>query len=200
VEVPEMNKCDIVLVKAAVFGSTNDRPAVHDHMPLGASASIVKMIHRPKMDGITRNLWRVQYTKAWEGIITGYSFRNTGRVLGGTDYEDPGYLYEDKRHKVIMVQPLYTNRWLKPIACLAEDIVSMQPKANLLKKKSAEILENRELEDHVVCLFCGEVFDVTITPTMIYEEVEARKKCPHCGGKMILGTVVYCSAEEPDEM
>ena len=126
-----MKKRDVVVVRAAVFGSTGDWPTLktiaeytggHVAMPHDERLT---MVHEAKYGPSKRNLWRYEYETPWLGMVTGWSFRQTGnRVSGGGGWDDyePGYLAADKYHKVLMVQPLHTERWLRPVACREEDV------------------------------------------------------------------------------
>lgn len=129
-----MKKRDVVVVRAAVFGSTGDWPTLktvaehtggHVAMPYDERLT---MVHEAKYGPSKRNLWRYEYETPWLGIVTGWSFRQTGNIVSGggswDDYE-PGYLASDKYHKVLVIQPLHTERWLRPVACREEDVVKV---------------------------------------------------------------------------
>jgi hypothetical protein len=76
-------------------------------------------------------LYRVFFHSPIVGIVVGESYRATGIYHPSEMEEDfAGHIWwtepsldEDKRHKVIMVQPTHTNRWLQPYPCLEEDLV-----------------------------------------------------------------------------
>lgn len=55
-----------------------------------------------------------------KGMIIGYSFIRTGNV---PLENEPGYFNDIKDNKVWLVEPIInTERYLKPIRCLADDI------------------------------------------------------------------------------
>ena len=128
-------KGSIVSVKASVFGSRGETllpktPVDADKYVYGAvDTKNLSMHHKSRYSSSPgspqRNLWRYTYPQPWQGIVVGWSTRQTGKVYppsgGYYDYE-PGYLQVDKTFTVFMVQPLDTNRWVRPIACLEEDL------------------------------------------------------------------------------
>jgi len=131
----ESKKGQVVLVKAFVFSAKGGRwklfaeayrnGANHDDVP-NVTGDQLTMIHEA-WGGYSNklNLWRYEYSRPVLGMVVGWSFRQTGEsVPSSGSYDDyfQGYLAADKRHKVIMVQPLANERWLRPIACLEEDI------------------------------------------------------------------------------
>ena len=63
-----------------------------------------------------------RFKSEFEGIVVGISHRMTG-VCEVCHSEGIGELTNTSRHPVVMVQPLYTQRWLKPHACLNKDLV-----------------------------------------------------------------------------
>lgn len=124
-------KGDVVLVAASVFTESGRDTKPHEitlsaliHATnRGVRHDNLTLLHRGKKDwtGTTRDLWRYQYDAPWRGLVIGFGFRQTGAVHHGS-YDDPGYLTVDKRHTVIMVEPLDTTRFLQPIACLEDDL------------------------------------------------------------------------------
>lgn len=114
-----MNKGDIVRIKATVEGRTV-------YYSAGRRREIRRM-PEPK----NRN-----YT----GIVLGYSFIRTGEKVDGKYYDDPNYLRIEKHHRVIVVEPFEqdntwwhgdkfkTNRYLKSVRCLEEDLELMEEK------------------------------------------------------------------------
>jgi len=129
-----MNKGNVVVVKAAVFGSLGDWPMLKTvSRNTGGYIAVphderLTMVHEAKYGPRKRNLWRYEYETPWIGMVTGWSVRKTGdSVPSGGDWDDyeQGYLREDKSHKVVMIQPLRTERWLRPIACLEEDVTKV---------------------------------------------------------------------------
>lgn len=89
------------------------------------------VIHEPSkefLDGVskyhsTHRIRRLRRrNRVFVGMVIGYTFRQTGYQYVGYDYEDPTYLNEDKRHFVYLVEPIDRQRWLKPFACLPNDL------------------------------------------------------------------------------
>lgn len=81
------------------------------------------LIHSPKNEYNAKRLYRQRVN--FEGMVIGYSFLSTGNNSQGSYYEDdyePGYLMEDKRHKVWLVELLGSQRYTKPLACFEEDL------------------------------------------------------------------------------
>ena len=112
-----VSKGDIVNIKAYVFtsyGRSVDEGKIRD---FGTN------IHQPKGSGLIKALFRFSFSHPWVGIVLGKSYRATGRYHS-VQYDDTlPYLIEDKRHSVIMVQPLDgTQRYYEPIPCLEEDL------------------------------------------------------------------------------
>ena len=68
------------------------------------------------------------------GIVLGYSFLKTGKIIKGNYYDEPKHLEVEKSHRVIVVEPLEqnrpfpnngkfkTNRYLEPVRCFEEDL------------------------------------------------------------------------------
>ncbi|NIQ88653.1 MAG: hypothetical protein GWN93_06060 [Deltaproteobacteria bacterium] len=130
-------KGSIVTVKASVLGARGSTlvpefPAHNElckHVRGAADTKNVRMYHTSRYSSSPgspqRNLWKYDYPQPWRGIVVGWSTRQTGKVYpaGGDMYDyEPGYLQVDMTFTVIMVQPLDTNRWVRPIACLEEDL------------------------------------------------------------------------------
>lgn len=122
----QFKKGNIVTVKACVFCSTLGRPTLseqHEHTSGFATMGkkLLTLVHEVKAGFRSRNLWRFEYHEPWTGIVTGYSFRRTGDSWPN-DYDAQGYLTVDKSHRVVMVQPLRSERWLRPVTCLEGDL------------------------------------------------------------------------------
>lgn len=69
-----------------------------------------------------RPLMRIAEDKPWLGVVVGYSVRISGVLLRGDGWDNPGSLVNDKRHPVIMVEPVDTERWTDPTPCLESDL------------------------------------------------------------------------------
>ena len=86
------------------------------------------VIHWPKQDEYsesTKVLIRRRITPAFPGIVIGYTRKATGNFHATTYYgpeEEPSYLAQDKRHLVVVVEPLGDNQYRKPWLCLEEDL------------------------------------------------------------------------------
>ena len=110
-----MKKGDVVIVRAYALTSYNDMET------LGA-----ELVHCPKGTWKSKKLYRQKAHEPWTGLVVGTSYRATGHYdSGATDMystPDPPYLIEDKRHPVVMVQRLDTERWLRPVACFDADL------------------------------------------------------------------------------
>lgn len=68
-----------------------------------------------------RNFVKV-HCEVWEGVVVGWSTRISGEHVPGYDWDNPGELRQAQTHKVLMVIPLYTQRWTPPYACIPEDL------------------------------------------------------------------------------
>ncbi len=124
-----MQKGDIVLVTKSVF--TKDKT----HRQLKEEK--VEILDDTDDDfrrGIfSRPLRYIVHQKPFEGLVVGWSIRISGihhvgidnsGIFDGGDFE-PGFIDNAVYHKVIMVQPLDTERWIKPIPCLEEDLENL---------------------------------------------------------------------------
>ena len=120
-----VKKGDVVLVRA-VISTKNDPKPYSANWP-------GEIIHQPD-DEIKsgyhnrqkRVMRRHTLINPMECLVVGRSTRITGMYhmgIGSYDNFDPGYLYNTTTHKVIIVQPMDTQRYIKPYACLEEDIV-----------------------------------------------------------------------------
>lgn len=59
------------------------------------------------------------------GVVVGWSTRISGIYYPGKsswDEYDPGDIRDTQVHKVIMIEPLTTEQWIKPLACIEEDL------------------------------------------------------------------------------
>ncbi|MEA1999422.1 MAG: hypothetical protein U9N61_08900 [Euryarchaeota archaeon] len=77
-------------------------------------------------DGYRKLFRRVHETK--NCMVVGVSHRVTGKhttTCEGPPWDEAtiGYLFNSKSHRVILVEPLHTNRWITPYACLESDVV-----------------------------------------------------------------------------
>lgn len=118
----KFKKGDIVLVKASVYTKERVASQCKPHIDV-----YPKTIHTPeKAKDMSRKnlrkLYRIEYKKPFQGIVTGWSTRLTGIHQPSWNYDDVGYIKSDKAHKVIMVQSMDTQRWLKPMPCLEKDL------------------------------------------------------------------------------
>ena len=115
-----MNKGDVVKVHAIV-----DANYILPHNTDGG------LIHNPPLEhSIKKRLFHYP-VNPWIGIVVGTSYRATGYYYSGQrsgsfrfddDLPEPPSLSSDKLHLVIMVQPLSTQRWLRPATCLEKDL------------------------------------------------------------------------------
>ena len=115
-----LKKGDVVWVHAVVEASCGD--ARHEHE---SSVTLIHIPDKKKWPSMIKRLYRVSLEPPERGIVVGESYRATGwyqdsRFNDG-DWE-PAYLQEDKRHPVVIVQPLDNPRYLKPWACLPNDL------------------------------------------------------------------------------
>jgi len=107
-----VKKGDRVLVKAIVTTFyTDSRVSEED---------ACAFVHIPKGTGLIKVMITLDSEEPWLGLVMGYSYRATGHYYTGNDGE--GHLAEDQRHKVWLVQPLETHRYLQPTACREEDL------------------------------------------------------------------------------
>lgn len=110
-----MNKGDIVKAKACVWTK-------YLKYPIREAEIFGELKHIPKGGGLVKCLIRFQYGGPIVGVVEGYSYRATG-WYGYEDMDCPAHLMEDKRHKVVRVQPLDgTSRYYEPLVCLEEDL------------------------------------------------------------------------------
>jgi len=117
-----LKKGDVVWVRAVV--ETSCGAARHEHEP---GVSLVHIPDKKKWPtpGLRKRMYRVSLEPPERGLVTGESYRATGWYLGSHfndgDWE-AAHLQEDMRHPVIIVQPLDNPRYLKPWACLSQDL------------------------------------------------------------------------------
>lgn len=111
----EFEKGDVVLVAATVKSTVNW---------MGSSCEVAFRPEKTKgaHPGDVRILLRCP--EKFRGLVVGVSVRKTGvrRDPSGYDRFAERYLADEVRHPVVMVEPLWTKRWLEPRACLAEDL------------------------------------------------------------------------------
>lgn len=102
-----------------------DRVLVHATVYCGYQVLRDKIIYEPVQEcqpGLKRSLARSVVDKPYEALVVGYSYRQAG-IKTWDEYEgSSNYLMHTKRHSVVMVQPTWTSRWLRPYACLEEDL------------------------------------------------------------------------------
>jgi hypothetical protein len=72
-------------------------------------------------------LFRSPEKRSWRGLVIGRSYLATGNFVSHIIAKDYGsymekYLEEDKRHVVFKVIPLSTERFIKPLCVLEEDL------------------------------------------------------------------------------
>jgi len=140
-----MDKGSIVRVRAIVFahqvpgGHVYPRPHIPDNLisllqqrqegfQLNTFADANVLVNTvfdprdampPREEGSRRRcLFRLHLPVPIEGLVTGVSYLCTGRVSGYEYCE----LRSVRRFSVYVVQPLYTNRWLRPWRCLPGDL------------------------------------------------------------------------------
>lgn len=65
---------------------------------------------------------------AFEAVVVGHSVRITGIVYSGRSSDDPGSMHHCVHHRVILVVPLNTERWVPPLACLEADLDLLFPR------------------------------------------------------------------------
>lgn len=104
-----MKKGTVVLVKAEV------RTGFH-------SIPEDEVLHTPRTylgTGRLKKLYK-HTIDPYRAIVVGHSYLATGRWQPG--WEELAELVEDRRHSVVLVEPLQGTRYLKPRACLEEDL------------------------------------------------------------------------------
>ncbi len=114
----ELKKGDVVTVNAIVYTRYGDglqglhETLIHYAEDWGT--------HHP---GKMQNLFRgARQAIPWRGLIVGKSHRVTGTLVDPGSENDLPYLMADKVHPVWLVEPLDAQRWIKPAACLEEDL------------------------------------------------------------------------------
>jgi len=117
-------KGDVVVVKATV--STEYRDRMH-RSPGCLQMMRLTLVHVPPYDReVLKCLVKRPFRRPQKGMVVGYTVRATGHYVGRVDEDDISYLIEDKRHKVIVVEPLRSQRWAPPWICLEEDLALME--------------------------------------------------------------------------
>lgn len=125
-----MRKGTKVVVKACVFSSVaglSDGPTYSEVMRQAPTAKLNTgtVVREPEFQCVRpRRIWRYEVWP-WEGMVVGWSHRQTGDLVQSRHTEsdhERGYIKGVKRHLVVMVQPLHTDRYLRPSACLADDL------------------------------------------------------------------------------
>jgi len=120
------------------------------------------LIHEPETGTHKRYLFRRE--TLFEGMVVGYSFRQTGEIhpsSGSWDDYDPGYLHADNYHFVYLVEPINNERWLEPYACLPEDLLLLrQARHDLTDWSTIAPLEetSKPPEREFICPVCGTEF------------------------------------------
>ncbi|MCP4697604.1 MAG: hypothetical protein GY862_12250 [Gammaproteobacteria bacterium] len=136
----EYRKGDVVAVKAHVHSGYAFPYADKLEMSpeeLTEACSTATALHVPEggeNDPTSRCLWRTELKEPEKCMIVGYTTRQTGTRYEKEEYagyeegswvvQDP-YFEADKYHKVWMCQPLTSNQWRKPWACLEDDILGI---------------------------------------------------------------------------
>lgn len=120
-ELPDMNrltrrtKGDIVQVAATVHTARMVKPL---------ESTGETLIHEPESGRIKTCLFRVPCTP-WRGLVIGRSFLQTGEYDSGTmnqyGFVIGAELRPDKFHPVLVIEPLDTERWLRPRRVLESD-------------------------------------------------------------------------------
>lgn len=118
-------KGDKVLVTASVY--TKDRVSAQIRPAEPYPHEVLREI-TPQHRGILRPLRRMRYKQPFPGIVVGWSLRKSGEYSPAYGNDDIGCLWQEESHKVIMIQPADTQRWVKPIPCLEEDLVKRRKK------------------------------------------------------------------------
>ena len=117
-------KGDVVAVKATV--STQYCDGMH-RSPGYLQMMNSTLVHVPPYDReVLKCLIKRPLRRPQKGMVMGYTARATGHYVGRVDEDDISYLIEDKRHKVIVVEPLRSQRWAPPWICLEEDLVLIE--------------------------------------------------------------------------
>lgn len=103
-----------------------DRVLVHATVRSGyQQKNYTQMIFEPPQErprDLKRSLVRNAIVDPCQAMVTGYSYRVTGIMISDNYSGSSGRLAFTKHHPVTMVQPIYSRRWLRPWACLAEDL------------------------------------------------------------------------------
>jgi hypothetical protein len=121
-------KGDLVVVSSVVFGHTTDvygqtvpswetiKDATHsqaDEKPIHIVSDVDRAATGYGKHVATRRIWS-QSVQPFVGIVVGKTRRQAGWVMES----DVRWLDVTDEVPVIMVQPLYTERWLTPVACI----------------------------------------------------------------------------------
>jgi hypothetical protein len=77
-------------------------------------------VYIPNCPPIRTCLLRRELTKPLRMLVIGKTYRATGEFKISLNWEEPGYLKEDKRHSVYMLRN--ELRWSEPFLALAEDM------------------------------------------------------------------------------
>ena len=116
-----MKKGDIILAKAFVFTKEfhyGQREIVYTPKTTKRNGD--------EIGGTLRPLCRIAFDKPKRGLVVGRTVRISGVYTIGHswNYEErnPGDLWNPVYHKVILVEPIDSERWTAPIACLEEDL------------------------------------------------------------------------------
>lgn len=117
-----MKKGDIVQVNAVVYTARRD-------VPLESRKET--LLHRPNHGLVRTCLFRAEVTP-WQGLVVGRSHLQTGDYFSGSSYDGrdvdsykPPRLYCDKAHIVLMVSPMDTERYLRPVTVLEPDALEL---------------------------------------------------------------------------
>lgn len=116
-----MNKGDIVLARACVY----TKGAPYGHLEVVFSPKTTDR-NGKELSGNPRPLVRKAFDKPILGLVIGETIRISGVYTMGHNWGDfesnPGSLWNPVYHKVILIEPLRSNRWTIPLACLEEDL------------------------------------------------------------------------------
>ena len=117
-------KGDVVEVKATVSTEYRDRTS---RSPGYLGMMNLTLVHVPPYDKeILKCLLKRSFHRPQKGMVVGHTVRATGHYEGVPYPDDAPYLSEDKRHRVVVVESLRSQRWTPPWICLEEDLVLIE--------------------------------------------------------------------------
>jgi hypothetical protein len=106
-----IRKGDVVTVNARVHTARRVKPL---------KANGETLLHEPERGETKTCLFRIPCVP-WQGLVIGWSHLQTGSYHDGV-YDDWPHLSCDKGHVVLMVVPMDTERYLRPVTVLEEDV------------------------------------------------------------------------------